>query len=163
MLVFSKAPRWCTPSTKHNFSTIYGDGLVGIRRHWLSGNKMNPVFPALYARVCHPHPLAEPHADSGSVTALAAQEAMPLSVPAGGIDTQLAPAPACRHKVKDAVMAVMLFPHLFTQYACYPPLARHFPAGGKPKRKNDPQKTKLCLKPSKSQRRNHSLCTQIPR
>lgn len=50
------------------------------------------------------HLLAELHADRGPITAPAAQEAAPLPVAAGGIGTQLAPAPACRHKAKGALL-----------------------------------------------------------
>lgn len=52
------------------------------------------------------HPLAELHADGGPVAAPAAQEAAPLPVPTGGIGTQLAPAPACRHKAEGALLQV---------------------------------------------------------
>ena len=122
-------------------------------------------FPAARPRLCRPHPLAELRADGGPVAAPAAQEAPPLSVPAGGIGTQLAPAPACRHKAKDAalqVTAVVLSSHPFTQQAGYLPLARCFPVSGHPKPKNNPRKRKLLLKPRESQRRNGLLCTEIP-
>lgn len=50
------------------------------------------------------HLLAELHADGGPIAALAAEEAAPLPVTAGGIGTQLAPTPACRHKAEAALL-----------------------------------------------------------
>lgn len=142
------------------------DVLVWVRRHQLSGNKMNLwVFPCpkhMRGRAVS-HPLAELYADSGPIAALAAQKAVPLSVPAGGIGIQLAPAPACGHRAKGAVLQVMAVPFdifLLNMWAMFAESSAS-PYQDIPNQRTTHTKESCSQKLSKSLRGSHSFCTQI--
>lgn len=92
----SQSPQLGAPSTIQNLSIIYGE--------CLSVDQEVPIHLESQGVSQAAHPLAQLHADRGPVAAPAAQEAAALAVAAGGIGTQLAPAPACRHKAKGALL-----------------------------------------------------------
>lgn len=167
MLLFPKSPHRCGPTTERDFSTTDGQrlGADGKAPALWKPNEPAVVSPRPRPALCHPHPLAERRADGGPVAALAAEEATALSAPAGGVGAQLAPAPACGHKAKTRALRVTAVVPFFSSFyprwgvSSSPSVA--LPRLGQPKPKNDPQKRRPLLNPSKSRRRNRWLCTQV--
>lgn len=161
-LLFPKSPHCCAPSTERDFSTTDGQrlGADGKAPAFWKPNEPAVVSPP---RVVPSSPAGRascwrwPRRCAGSWGGDGALRARRWRWRPAGTRSSLrtqskghGSRPSSRSSRPSTQGAGYLLP-----------LAPRFPASGQPKPKNNPQKRRLLLNPSKSRRRNLWLCTQV--